>query len=564
MRTGLYTEKVALSGSTDPQAFFVPPKCRIDGIIFEKRGSQSGTMHMGTSYTPPVAEHAVVSNISAAVGGGTLTLSLKSKTGTKTGTVTISGGETAFEVADAIASIAIAGWSRGTVVEDGGAYSVEFVSTEASALTGEYAFNAGGTGITTGQPTVTVAGADLIPAVEEVAAVAASATLTFTGPISDGETVSVGEDVYEFTTEPSSVVGRIPVDISTLLAPAEGSVTFGALPLDGETLTVGGTTYTFKVTAADEAGEVLIGGDGAATATNLEAAINGTDTINTANTSVLATATDTVVDFTALVDGLAGNSIPLSETFTDPLITTVAMAGGNDGTAAEVIPVLLAAEQGSGTAPVAMTSPSEGVVVVTADVAGTAAESILVATTCANGSFNTPNLEGGVDHVASSPEVPAVAEVVELPNPTEATSAGEIMLTIGSTTVEIPLTGDEDADAVKALILAEEFAGYESAEGDGVITFTATTAGAVPGATYSVSYSTGVTASVAGDGEGMGYIVSDDVMTATVLPTTHMETAMLTPAKTVFSVENKTPVLVKVDTANCLGTLYVSYEKFAR
>lgn len=563
MRTGLYTEKVVLTGSTDPQAFFVPAKSRIDGIIFEKRGVQSGNLQMGTSYTPPVAEKATISDITAAVGGGILTIALKSAAGTKTATVEVAGGETAAEVAALIAAASIEGWGAGTVVEDGDSYSVEFVSTEYAAVTGSYSFNGGGTGITTGQPTIVTPGADRIAAVPEIPEVAASAMLTFVGPIADGETVSVGGDVYEFSADGSVEAGHIAVNISTLLAPAEGSVAFGVNAAEGNQLTVGDTTYMFTATA-DAAGEVAIGGTAAATAANLENAINGTDTINAANVAVVASNVegDATVELTARASGSAGNSITLSGTLAEG-ITISAMADGDDATAAEVIPVLLAAEQLSGTAPIAMTSPSEGVVVVTADVAGTAAESILVATTCANGSFNTPNLEGGVDYVAGSAEVLAVAEIVALPKPTAPSAPGEIMLTIGTDTAEIALEGDETAEAVIALILGAAFSGYTSSEAGGVIRFTSDVAGVLSGKTYAVSYGTGVTASVTGDGLGADYIVTDDVLPSTALPTTHMETKALSVTKSVFSMTGKTPVLVKVDTANCLGTLHVSYEKFA-
>ena len=228
-----------------------------------------------------------------------------------------------------------------------------------------------------------------------------------------------------------------------------------------------------------------------------------------------------------------------------------------------MIPVLLAREQASGTAPVAMTSPSAGVVTIIADVVGTAAESILVATTCVNGSFNTPHLEGGVDHVDGSVEVPAVVEIVALPKPTAPSAPGEIMLTIGTDTAEIALEGDETAEAVIALILGAAFSGYTSSEAGEAIRFTSDVAGVLSGKTYAVSYGTGVNASVAGDGLGVDYIVTDDVLPSTALPTTHMETKALSVTKSAFSMTGKTPVLVKVDTANCLGTLHVSYEKFA-
>lgn len=50
---------------------------------------------------------------------------------------------------------------------------------------------------------------------------------------------------------------------------------------DGETCTVGNQVYTFKTALTPTAGEVLIGADAATTLDNLKAAINGTGTAGT-------------------------------------------------------------------------------------------------------------------------------------------------------------------------------------------------------------------------------------------------------------------------------------------
>ena len=95
-------------------------------------------------------------------------------------------------------------------------------------------------------------------------------------------------------------------------------------PSNGDTVVIGGQTYTFKtaLSSSTAANEVLIGVSAAVALDNLKAAINkaagggttyGSDTV--ANASVAATTnTDTTQVVEALVAGVAGNSIAVSET----------------------------------------------------------------------------------------------------------------------------------------------------------------------------------------------------------------------------------------------------------
>lgn len=122
-----------------------------------------------------------------------------------------------------------------------------------------------------------------------------------------------------------------------------GTLTVGAQPTADDTMTVGTKVYTFVANGtASSDGEIDIGTDLAGTQSNIVDAINGDDGINTANTLVSCgdfATNDAVI--TALVKGVAGNSIATTETFTsasnefdaDTLGTTVAGVNGTIGIA---------------------------------------------------------------------------------------------------------------------------------------------------------------------------------------------------------------------------------------
>ncbi len=81
-----------------------------------------------------------------------------------------------------------------------------------------------------------------------VNAVAASGTLTFSDSVSDGETVTIGDDVYEFDTDSDVAEGHIAVDVSggatasdavtALVAAITDNATEGVSAVDGDGDTV--------------------------------------------------------------------------------------------------------------------------------------------------------------------------------------------------------------------------------------------------------------------------------------------------------------------------------------
>lgn len=120
-----------------------------------------------------------------------------------------------------------------------------------------------------------------------VNAVAATGTLTFTGAVSDGETVTIGDDVYEFDTDASVTSGNILVDVS------------------------GGATASDAVTA-------------------LVAAITASDTQGVG----AADGTGDTVDLTADTKGTAANSIATTETCANGSFGAATLENGVDSTTA--------------------------------------------------------------------------------------------------------------------------------------------------------------------------------------------------------------------------------------
>lgn len=125
-----------------------------------------------------------------------------------------------------------------------------------------------------------------LPKKTPVNAVAATGTLTFTDAASDGETVTIGKNIYEFDTGDGVAEGNIAVDIS-------GGATAP-------------TVVTALVTAMTENADVT--------------AVDGTG--------------DTVV-ITAKIKGTAANTIATTTTCVNASFGNATLSGGVDGTIAD-------------------------------------------------------------------------------------------------------------------------------------------------------------------------------------------------------------------------------------
>jgi hypothetical protein len=240
-----------------------------------------------------------------------------------------------------------------------------------------------------------------------VNAVAASKVLAITGVVIHGETVVVGDETYEFVADDAQSVSdpaNIPVDIQADTVKAQGTLTVDTNPVSGDTFTIGEKVFTIVPagTASGE-GQVNRGGNVGTTQENIVAAINGTDGHNTPHPLVSAAAFggDACV-ITALVGGVAGNSIATTQTFTAgsnvfdaaTLGTTTAGVDCADTDAATALVAAITAESA-----IAAAVADGANVTVSAQVKGVSGNSIAISETMDNGAWAgaATELSGGVD-----------------------------------------------------------------------------------------------------------------------------------------------------------------------
>lgn len=234
---------------------------------------------------------------------------------------------------------------------------------------------------------------------------AATGTLTIDGVVIDGERITLGARVYEFTTKDDASIDAgadVAVDISASATKAQGTLTVDTQPTAGDTMTIGGKTYTFVATGeANRDGEIPLGANVAATQPLIVAAINGSDSVNTAHPLVTAAAfagNDCVI--TAIAGGTAGNTIATAETYTAgtnvfdaaKLGTTTA---GVDCTKGNAQTAIVSAVNGDASAVLSLGAFSGDASTVTADSEGTAGNTLASTTTGANCSFAAATLSGG-------------------------------------------------------------------------------------------------------------------------------------------------------------------------
>lgn len=241
--------------------------------------------------------------------------------------------------------------------------------------------------------------------ISDPTAASATGTLTVSGVVLDGQTVTIGTRVYQFRTGATALTsGNVAVDISARGTKAQGTLTIAEPVTAGDVIVIGDQTYVFVTGSANAPGEIGLGADEAATKVNIPAAINGTDSVNTANTKVTASAfSGDVCTLTARYTGTQGNSIPTVElgqglTHASNVFNATTLGtttAGVDVSAANAITDLAAAITSDTSAVVTATAGSS-TLVVTAKTAGLDGNSIATTETMVNGSWGAVTLTGGV------------------------------------------------------------------------------------------------------------------------------------------------------------------------
>jgi hypothetical protein len=241
----------------------------------------------------------------------------------------------------------------------------------------------------------------LIPSMDTpVNAVKASETLTFTGVVEHGETLTIGEDVYQLAADVDGLVvdaGNIPVDIFAGTTQSTGTLTVDVQPIAGDTMTIAGKVYTFVPDGTANAdGEISIGVDLAEAQANIVDAINGDDGFNIANDSVsISDFTTNEAVLTALIGGTVGDSIDTTETFTAEtnIFAADVLSGGANCSAADAITALAATISND----ISATDGTGDTLVIESDIGGVLGNSIDVSTDIANASLGDTHLSGGID-----------------------------------------------------------------------------------------------------------------------------------------------------------------------
>ena len=235
----------------------------------------------------------------------------------------------------------------------------------------------------------------------------ATAALEVVG-ISHGETLTIGDDIYEVTAHEDAVVadGHIAIPIYDISTPATGTLTMAVQPTAGDTITIGEKTYIFVPNGTDTAdGEVSIGVDLAGAQAALVAAVNGTDEFNSQNEDVkMAAFVADVATLEAIVAGVYGNTITTTSTFTSAsnLFSGLTLINGADCSTADALTAIADAVTENDTQGVsAEIHATEDIVTFSA--LGEEANAIEVSTTMLNASFpvDTTSLSGGVNATES-------------------------------------------------------------------------------------------------------------------------------------------------------------------
>lgn len=230
---------------------------------------------------------------------------------------------------------------------------------------------------------------------------AASGTLTISGVVGDAQTVTIGENVYEFDINNTYTAGRIQVDVADLRNEATGTLTFIGVPIAAETVTLGsGETaevYEFVAAAEDIADPANIPVVLGATLTADNAVTKLAEAINASSELVTAAfdTDDDIVGVSAVAKGTAGNAIDSTETCTNAAWGAAKLAGGLDTiTATNAVTALVAAITANDEV-VTAADGADDTVVVTAVAVGTGGNSVATTETMTNGAWGHAHLENG-------------------------------------------------------------------------------------------------------------------------------------------------------------------------
>lgn len=287
----------------------------------------------------------------------------------------------------------------------------------------------------------------------------ATEELTINGVVIQGETVTIGTEIFEFDT--NGTASETPVDISAYAVGSEGLLTLSALDVHNDTIIVAGTTTTLKAdgtagsatvidieqaaTSArattvltilglpadtetftigtdeyefDPSGDGIVGAGTEIDTSGLTTIAEIVDQIETdynAHGAKVATAVSdgvSTVTFTYNIAGVAGNAIASTTALASGAFDDITFDGGIAGTAAELVALVFAhyASGGAGeeSTVVATSNDAATTVTFTAVTLGTAGDAITTTHTLTAGGFDAVTLgteTAGVDCTAANAQI---------------------------------------------------------------------------------------------------------------------------------------------------------------
>lgn len=235
-----------------------------------------------------------------------------------------------------------------------------------------------------------------------VVPVSASATLSFTGDINQGDTITINGRTYEFDIDGSIRPGNIPIDVTGKAVPAAGTLTATLPVVLGDTVTIGTDIYVIAGDSSNSKNINISGGTktkatGVLTLTgNIVPGVHAESVLTSDGTVPSSGDTVTIGDETyTFVSSLSDPAIPF-----EVVIGTSAATSLDNLKAAINLSAGAGSVYGTGTTKntsVVATDNTDTTQKVVARVPGTAGNSIAVSGTSNHLSWGGSTLGGGVD-----------------------------------------------------------------------------------------------------------------------------------------------------------------------
>jgi len=236
----------------------------------------------------------------------------------------------------------------------------------------------------------------------------ATARLIVSNLIKDAELITIGDTIFEIDSDSSVVSGRTAIDISGNSTFASGTITLTAVPTDGQTIIIGKDKYEFDIEGITRSGietdNIKVDITGLTTIDQVGAVLTSVINANTTEdiTTSFSSTTDTLT-ITSTVGGTIGNSIKINKRLTGNTSGTT-LTGGTDCSIADAIVAIVSAINSTigtnFTASVPSPNP-DNIIDITIDSGsiydGSLGNVVVCTTTCTGASFNSTTFLGGLD-----------------------------------------------------------------------------------------------------------------------------------------------------------------------